>query len=245
MNALIEINNSVIGEDQVQTVNARDLHEFLEVGKMFAHWIKDRIEKYRFEHDKDYVCTIAKTGIRSNVLQKDYFITLDMAKELSMVERNEKGRQIRKYFIDCERQLHSKPKEKLTIVPAAEEFKAAFSIASLLGLDKNASAISANTVTKALTGVDCLSLMGNPVLLTEDQELIFTPTELGEDLGISGQAVNKRLEEAGLQTKANGSWIPTGEGVDYARVIDSSKRHSDGSMIQQVKWNRKVLPLIS
>lgn len=103
MNELIQVSPRKIGDDSTQTVNARDLHAFLEVGKMFAHWIKDRIEQYEFTEGQDYVLTIAKTGIRSNVTQKDYHLSLDMAKELAMVERNDKGKQARQYFIECER----------------------------------------------------------------------------------------------------------------------------------------------
>lgn len=96
-----------IGTNTIQTVNARDLHAFLEVGKDFSNWIKDRISQYDFTENEDYVLTLAKTGERKNVVQKDYHITIDMAKELSMVERNEKGKQARQYFIECERKAKS------------------------------------------------------------------------------------------------------------------------------------------
>lgn len=86
-----------------RTVNARDLHSFLEVGKKFSDWIKGRIEKYDFTDGQDYVLTFPKTGERKNVVMTDYHLTLDMAKELSMVERNEKGKEARQYFIECER----------------------------------------------------------------------------------------------------------------------------------------------
>lgn len=106
MNALIKIEPRQIGTDgaPVQTVNARDLHAFLEVGKMFAHWIKDRIEQYGFVEHHDYV-VFAETGNNPSGGRpaKEYAISLDMAKELAMVERNEKGKQARMYFIECER----------------------------------------------------------------------------------------------------------------------------------------------
>lgn len=102
--SIISISKSVIGEVSAETVNARELHEFLEVGRDFSNWIKDRIEKYGFEEGIDYVLTLAKTGERNNVVKHEYHLTLDMAKELSMVENNDKGRAARKYFIRVEKE---------------------------------------------------------------------------------------------------------------------------------------------
>lgn len=99
------ITQGVIGGEQIQTVNARDLHAFLEVGKKFADWIKDRIAQYGFHENLDYVLTFPKIGERQNVKITEYHISIDMAKELAMVERNEKGKQARQYFIECERRV--------------------------------------------------------------------------------------------------------------------------------------------
>lgn len=85
--------------------NARDLHAFLGVGRDFSNWIKSRIEEYGFIDGEDYILTVAKTGERQNVRRTDYHLTLNMAKELGMVERNDKGRQIRRYFIACEQAM--------------------------------------------------------------------------------------------------------------------------------------------
>ena len=61
-----------------------------EVGKVFAAWIQERIAQYGFVEHHVYVMTVSKTGIRQNVIQKDYYLSLDMAKELAMVENNDK-----------------------------------------------------------------------------------------------------------------------------------------------------------
>lgn len=94
-----------IGENEM--VNARDLHSFMEVKSRFNDWIKNRIEEYSFEEGIDYelVTKILVTNNPKNPQTEvqDYAITLDMAKELSMVERNEKGREARQYFIRCEK----------------------------------------------------------------------------------------------------------------------------------------------
>ena len=108
---LIPITAASIGGDQQQGVNARDLHEFLEVGKDFSTWIKDRISQFDFVEGADYVKiqdlsspNLGNPKSRAQV-RIEYILTLNMAKELSMVERNEKGKQARQYFIQCEKQL--------------------------------------------------------------------------------------------------------------------------------------------
>lgn len=108
--ALFDIETRNLPAGQVQTVNARDLHRYLEVGKMFAHWIKDRIKQYGFVEGADYV-VFAETGknLQGGRPATEYHVSLDMAKELAMVERNERGRQARRYFIECERRLHASP----------------------------------------------------------------------------------------------------------------------------------------
>ncbi len=105
MNTLIEISEQVIDQETVQTVNARELHAFLEAKRDFSNWIKDRIIKYNLEEGIDYILTLAKTGERQNVVLKEYYLTLNVAKKLSMLENNKKGREARLYFIKCERLL--------------------------------------------------------------------------------------------------------------------------------------------
>lgn len=113
---LLPLHARQIDDNATQTVNARDLHSFLEVGKMFAHWIKNRIEQYDFVEEVDYITHLPKqasgenqavTGFTPGILRKDYYLSLDMAKELAMVERTPKGKEARRYFIACEKQLRA------------------------------------------------------------------------------------------------------------------------------------------
>lgn len=98
----------VIGSDSVQTVNARDLHAFLDVGKDFVTWMKDRVEQFGFVENQDFgVFPEIGENPKGGRPSKQYALTIDMAKELSMVERNAKGKQARQYFIECERKLKS------------------------------------------------------------------------------------------------------------------------------------------
>ena len=99
MNQLIKITE----KEGKQLVSARELHEFLEVKSKYADWIKNRIKKYDFVENLDYG-TVSKI-LENGGKEYDHAITVEMAKELSMVENNEKGSQARKYFIQCEKQL--------------------------------------------------------------------------------------------------------------------------------------------
>lgn len=117
MNEIININvvQKDIQGDKKRFVNARELHKWLGVGRRFATWIAERISKYDFIENLDYF-TVPNSGngvkARSDgqlidaktgkVIPKEYIISIDMAKELAMVENNEMGKKIRKYFIRVE-----------------------------------------------------------------------------------------------------------------------------------------------
>ena len=119
MNELISLQPQPINGTPTETVSARELHAFLEVGRDFSTWIKDRISKYEFVENTDYI-TLPKTGeLENKGLQGkiEYFVTLDMAKQLAMVENNDKGSQARKYFIECEKKLmQPKPMTQIELI---------------------------------------------------------------------------------------------------------------------------------
>jgi len=105
MNEIIKI----VEREGRQTVDARDLHEFLESGQKFSDWIKSRIDDFDFIDEIDYILILGKTSNKGGRPSKDYFLSIEMAKELSMLERNDKGKQARKYFIECEKKLKEVP----------------------------------------------------------------------------------------------------------------------------------------
>ena len=127
-----------LGGKSTHLVDARRLHDGLGVRRDFSNWIRGRIQDYGFEVDVDYVVNVAEgdvsqgssvapdnaRGFRQNGRKPmggrpniDYFLTLDMAKELAMVERSARGREARRYFIACERQLRQL-REGLAAAPA-------------------------------------------------------------------------------------------------------------------------------
>jgi len=121
--ALVPVISGQIGGRENNIVSAKALHKVLGVGRVFASWFNARVEEYGFINATDYVesdpldfrnqsTTIDQLtpervfNPKRGRPEKDYLITLGMAKELAMVERNEQGRAVRRYFIQCEQELH-------------------------------------------------------------------------------------------------------------------------------------------
>lgn len=100
MDEIINITRTTINEEEVNAVNARELHEKLGVKTQFKDWMPRRIEEFGFEEGKDFSSILSKSHGRPS---KEYIISIDMAKELAMVENNERGREIRRYFIEVEK----------------------------------------------------------------------------------------------------------------------------------------------
>lgn len=113
MNAIIRI----IDNGENQAVSAKELYEFLEVKRDFSSWCKQMFE-YGFEEARDYSPILVKNTEYSPILGKnkkagrgrpisDYALTLDCAKEISMLQRSDKGKQARQYFIEVEKKARA------------------------------------------------------------------------------------------------------------------------------------------
>ena len=104
---IIPIHRGAIDGEVIDTVNARELHAFLGIGRDYTTWINARIEKFGFAEGADFVMERVFPGSGENSKggrpALEYHLTLDMAKELAMVENNDQGRAARRYFIEMER----------------------------------------------------------------------------------------------------------------------------------------------
>ncbi len=111
MKELIKVTTNEQGQ---QLVSARELHKGLEVTDRFSRWF-DRMLQYGFEKDIDFTSVKSSTVVNNGAIKElqDYVITLDMAKEISMIQRNELGKKFRQYFIECEKKLKEVYKPQL------------------------------------------------------------------------------------------------------------------------------------
>jgi len=144
-----------------------------------------------------------------------------------------------------EQQLIQQPTAKPSLVQPAKEFRAMYGIARLIGLDKHVAAISANQAVAKTTGANFLELLGHTHLEAEKQEIYYTPTALGAQIGASAMRFNALLSIAGLQEKRGTHWEVLPEGKKYARILDTGKKHGNGTMVQQIKWSNATLDIVN
>lgn len=202
---LIAIRENERGE---QLVSARELHRFLGIATRFNDWIENRIKKYEFIEDYDYTKILVRN---SRGRKYDYAVNLDVAKELSMVENNSRGREARVYFIQCEKKLKvAQGRLPKTYLEALKE---------LVKLEE----------TK-------LSLENRVNNLVHSRKL-YTTTEIAKELGLkSANALNQLLEEDKIQYKVNGTWVLCSKYSDKEYVSIKQTELENGKIIYDRKW---------
>lgn len=215
MNELIKITTNEKGE---QLVSARELHEGLQIKSNFTTWIKRMLE-YGFSESTDFY--VLKNGNLENTgfgglgtPKQDYIITLDMAKEISMIQRSELGRKFRQYFIECEKKLREvantpsyaieDPIERAKAWIKEQEEKRELE-------ERNRRLIHASKT--------------------------YTATELSKELGFtSAQALNKDLEEKKIQYKVNGTWVLCARYSDKGYTSTKQIELDNGSIRYDRRW---------
>lgn len=95
----------------IKVVNGRELHQVLQSGQDFSTWVKKRLAECDAVENEDYD-RFHKKMEANNATMIDYFIKLDIAKEMAMLERNDKGKQVRRYFIQIEKKYKDQNKPK-------------------------------------------------------------------------------------------------------------------------------------
>tara|TARA_B100000378_G_scaffold70854_1_gene54085 strand:+ start:14316 stop:15020 length:705 start_codon:yes stop_codon:yes gene_type:complete len=182
MKELIQINETENG----RAVSARELHEVLKVKSDFSHWCK-RMFEYGFQEDIDFASFSTKsTGGRPST---DYALSIDCAKEISMLQRTEVGKKVRLYFIQKEKEALN-PYANLNKLDALRLAVEAEERNQLL---EEQIKIQAPTVAYA-----------NKVL---DSKATYVTNQIAKELGTSAVTLNRMLNKLNVIYKQNGTWL--------------------------------------
>lgn len=182
-----------------QAVSARDLHKFLEITERFSSWF-ERMLQYGFVENQDFTSAKSFTLVNNGAQREidDYALTLDCAKEISMIQRSKKGKEAREYFIKCEKQLRSgkfalpttykEALQSLLIEVEAKERLQAQNELQAKELEKQAPKVA----------------YYDEVLTSQST---YNANQIAKELGMSAVTLNKKLHELKVQYKQGGQWL--------------------------------------
>lgn len=228
MNELIKINY----ETEQPTVSAKDLHEQLNIETPFKKWI-DRMCDYGFEESKDFWTKMSKsTGGRPS---KEYNLSVDMAKQICMIQRSPEGKQIRQYFLDLEKAWNT-PEQ----VMARALKMAGKTIDSL----KDRCKFLGGQVVEQQKLIEEMTPKANYVdHILESKSLVAT-TQIAKDYGMSAVRLNRILNDMKIQYKVNKQWVLYSKyqncGYVHSKTIDITRSNGDPDVTMQTQWTQKV-----
>ncbi|MGZ7125263.1 phage antirepressor KilAC domain-containing protein [Streptococcus pyogenes] len=212
MNELINI---TVNDNHEPVVSGRDLHKVLEIKTQYTKWL-ERMSEYGFVENEDFMAISQKrlTAQGNQTEYTDHILKLDMAKEIAMLQRNEKSKQVRKYFIQIEKDFNSLEK----IMARA-----------LLMADKKVHKLEAQIEADRpkVLFADAVSASHASILVGELAKLL---KQNGVNIGAT--RLFAWLRKHGYLIKRNGrDWnMPTQKSVELGliRVKETSITHSDG-----------------
>lgn len=229
MNELI---NVTLNDNQEPVVSGRQLHEALEVKTPYSMWF-DRMTDYGFAENQDYILLnnfVKQTG-RGGHNKVDHIIKLDMAKEIAMIQRTERGKQVRQYFIQVEKDFNSPEKimarallmadqkvHKLEAQIEADRPKVLF--ADAVSASKSSCLIGELAKILKQNGIDIGQnklfqwLRSNGYLISRRGESWNQPTQKSMQLGLF-ELKKTNINHADGHTTVNTTTKVTGKGQQY------------------------------
>lgn len=231
MNELIPITY----QNDRPAVSARELHKFLEVKTDFSHWF-DRMKEYGFADGEDYQTFLSdRIDGKAGKPRNDAVLTLDMAKELCMIQRTERGKQARQYFLAVEKSWNSPQKVMARALQIANK-----QLASVKSDNKMLTAKYAQQEQI----LNELKPKANYVDMILDNHGLVAITQIAKDYGMTGTEMNKLLHENGIQYKTcNGQWLlyKKYQSFGYTQSKTHDFKHKDGTpdIAMHTCWTQK------
>ena len=234
MNELIKINGD--------KVDGRDLYEFLQVKTPYTMWF-ERMCEYGFVENTDF-WTANKNVIRDDGTvmpqkQIDHELTINMAKEISMIQRTDRGKQARLYFLECERQAKS---VKTTTPSYQIEDSIERAKAWIVEEEERRKLLTTTKKQEQLIGELKPKADYTDTILQNKQTVPIT--KIAKDYGMSGQAMNKLLHELRIIYKLDGQWLlysdHQGKGYTHSKTDHYRDRYGDiAGVYMNTEWTQK------
>lgn len=227
MNELIKINY----DTEQPTVSARELHEKLNIETPFKKWI-DRMCEYGFEDGKDFWTKMSES--RGGRPSTEYDLTIDMAKQICMIQRTPEGRECRQYFIDLEKAWNTPEQIMARALKMADR-----SIESL----KERCKFLGGQVEEQQKVIEELQPKATYYdLILQCPDLVST-TEIAKDYGMSAKKFNTLLHDLKIQFKQSGVWFLYQKYAGFGYTKSKTHNYSDEDGIQHSRqhmyWTQK------
>lgn len=177
-----------------------------------------------------------------NKEQPEYLLTRDGTMLLIMGYTGEKAMALKTAYIKRFNEMEAMLKDiGSSVLTLERSLTIARMVLEPAGITGNQLTISLDNLVKAKTGESMLALTGTQLVAPQQKQLL-NPTEIGRPLGLSAIKVNRKLEDMGLQYKTEAGWQPTDLGLKRGAVLlDTGKRHSNGTLVRQLKWPCDIL----
>lgn len=214
MNELIRINY----DTEQPTVSARELHEGLEVKTAFKDWFP-RMAEYGFEAEKDFCSKMSEsTGGRPAT---DYDITVDMAKQICMIQRSEKGKEYRQYFLDLEKAWNTPEQIMARALKFAQN--------TMDSLKDRCKFLGGQVVEQQKVIAELQPKASYYDMILQCKDLIAT-TVIAKDYGMSAMKFNTMLHDKGIQFKQRDTWVLYAkyQGKGYLKAKTHNYADADG-----------------
>ena len=218
---LIAVN---VTEEDKQIVSGRDLHMFLEIGTQYTKWF-ERMCEYGFSENVDFRAVSQKRltaqGNESTFI--DHELTIDMAKQLCMLARNDKGKQAREYFIQIERDWNSPEKVMGRALKIANNV------------------INNQKITIAQQNQQLQELQPKATYydLVLQNTSLLSITQIAKDFGLSARRLNQILKDKGVQYKQSYQWFLYQKYADKGYTSSKTTALDAERSVMHTYWTQK------
>ena len=215
-----------------QAVNARHLYVWLGIHRDFNDWMKRQIKRCDLTENVDYQSfyQVVEREIGGST-RYDYALSLNAAKEISMMSQTQKGKEARRYFIECE-QIALQKSQSITL---PQNYKQALlQLVAQIEMNEKLQLENNNLVPKAR--------IYDQVMQSPETEWLKTTSSVANEIGMSAQKLNKMLVACGIIYKThNGEYLFTNDyiGWNLGKLVSCVINEEKGQITTYIKWNTR------